>query len=194
MSTRPRWTSQRRGFMFIELINSVAISVVVVIVTTGIFFLLLRTYFLYNARTVLISEASTVVERFTDDVQSATTVLTSATVLGTQYTTDKDTLVLKVNGTNVQGDIVSASYDTIVLTVDPGHAGRLLEVVDADAQSVRKDATKQLSDALLDVTFTFTTVAPSNTSAVFLSLTLKTDVRLTSVIYTLNSYAKLRNK
>lgn len=183
----------RRGLSLVEVVNSIAASTIVIIVTTGVFLLLLRTYFLYSARTVLTTEASTVVQRYSDLVQGAVEVEASASVLGATYTTDKDTLVLRVNAVDASAETIIGAYDHIVLTIDEGNATRMLEVVDADAQSTRSDVTKTLSGNVYDLTFTYENSAPSTTAAVFASLTLKENVQTTSVYYTLDAYAKLRN-
>ena len=83
---------------------------------------------------------------------SASNVLQSHTFQSTTYTSSSNVLVLEIPSIDSYGNIISNTYDYAVFYVDGTYAYRILE---ANTTSKRITGTKQLSDTISSLVFSY---------------------------------------
>lgn len=199
MKPTPRHSMRKKqgapaGVTLIETMVSLFIFAIIVSVLGSMFVELLNTYSRYSAKTELAAASATSADRIADAIRLALSVEASHEVDATTYTTDADTLVLKLSAINGIGEPIFGTFDYVIFTPDEeANTARLIEIIDADPASSRKDQTVLLLDALQNITFIYSNVDATLSSELAFEIRQQRIASRSPIRYTSFTYAKLRN-
>lgn len=186
--------AHRAGLTLIEMLQTIGLTAIIVIIVGGMLLIFFRAFYLYSTRSKLITTAVETVTHIGDELAPAYSLEASRTVGSVAYASDQDSIIVKEAAINAAGTPIADVYDYIVIARDATNPQRLMEIIDADPASSRTDAAKLLHDAVIDVTFTYRDASPTTTDTVTFTVTTRTVVQRTALVYTLHAHAKLRNK
>ncbi|MCX6786415.1 MAG: hypothetical protein NTU85_01170 [Candidatus Kaiserbacteria bacterium] len=140
------------GFTLVETLIVIALSVGMLIVLC----MLIRSFntsYSYEQGAAISAESARSVMRETESLTLvADHVLQSHTFSTTTYTSSSTVLVLEIPSIDSSGAIISSTYDYAVFYSNGTHAYRILA---ANAASKRVSGTKQLSDTISSLTFSY---------------------------------------
>lgn len=181
----------RSGFTLTEVIIVVFVSTVVMLGVFSIYSTFSASYIFQNAKINTSRSTASFLNEFADNVHQANAIVASKVISGTTYTTGSTTLVLEIPAINSSGDIVSNTYDYAVLYSTSTYAYRLLS---ANGSSARNTNTKQYTDTLSNLTFTYDNATPANAASITADITTQTQVKSNTVTSHLKQQVYLRNK
>jgi prepilin-type N-terminal cleavage/methylation domain-containing protein len=151
MNTTP-YTRTFRGFTLLEVVIVLFIFTIMMLALVN-FFISYNTSYLYDrAMASTANSAATVVNEAQTYVLQADQVVTSHTFGSTVRTSGSGTLVLELPAYDASGNIITNTYDYVAIYSSDG---RIYRTIDASASSARKSGTKQLTDAVPTLTFTY---------------------------------------
>lgn len=191
MSERVQEAKLRSGFTFIETLIAVALLALLILTLVelytgyGVIFSSEQATFDMGNRA---HDAMTAIENMT---RQASKVLASRTVSGTLYTTGSGTLVLELPAMDAAGAPLPNEYDYAVFYAS---GTTLYRLVEADGSSFRQSGTKQLTNALSALTFSYDTGDVTQASKVTVDLTLSTQASHRAFQFYLQQEVYLRNK
>lgn len=147
--------SKNRGFSFAEALIALAILIFVLLAMLFIFKNFSGVFSFQQASIRTSGSARTAADEIQSTVLQADKVVETHSFSGNSYDTDGDTLVLEIPAVDGSGNILSGKYDYAVFYVN---GTNLYKRVDADGESSRSSETKQLSDTLSSIAFTYDNV------------------------------------
>jgi Tfp pilus assembly protein PilW len=145
-------TFHTKGFTLVETVIVTALMLLLLIVLYQ-FFLITNTLFLTSRGDVTAArEASSVVTAVERSMRQASHTLASRTFSGVGYTVGPSTLILEIPSIDGAGVVLAGKYDYAVFYLQ----GQMVyERFEADAASSRTTRTRQLSDRVSALTFTY---------------------------------------
>ncbi len=180
----------KKGFTLVEVVIVIglfgaAVAALVVMYTnfSGLYGLGQST-----ARTA--SEARNVMEEVEAMVLPATIVLDSRTFSTGTYESGTTTVVTELPSIDSSGAIINGRFDYAVVYLQGGKVYRRLE---ADAASVRRTGTKQLSEASTTLSFMYNNVLFTDVTAITASTSVSTITKGQTIDTVLQSTFMLRN-
>jgi hypothetical protein len=180
-----------RGFSTVEVVIVVAISAIVLMAVTEIYVTYNNSYVYQNANINDAASAALYLGEFNDLGLQADAVSASRTVSGTTYTTGSTTVVFEIPAINSSGDVIANTYDYAIFYASSTGAYRILDV---NGSSARTAGTKEFSDVVDNLTFTYDSGTPSSASTVTADITTKSTVKLETFTTHLKQQVYLRNK
>jgi Tfp pilus assembly protein PilW len=166
-----------RGASLLEISVSIGIASMVFAIVGAIFIAQGRYFAIEDAIAQTQYNAFQVIDTAGLYVLSASSVLGSRTINGTDYTTGTSTLVVRLPSLDASGAILASTYDYIAIGVSATDPTRFVVDIDADANSVRRDATR-LPAALVDkLIFRYNAVDPTAATAIELYVRTRKDAR-----------------
>lgn len=189
----PLLSNKHRGESILEMMMTVFIIVLVMTIMTSTFISMYNTYSIYSTRGQLLRNTSDMLQSVATYANESFTIATTHTIGGTTYTSDATTVIFQIASIDATGMAMTATYDYIIITIDPTSTTRLLEITDADAASSRKDRTRTFGDGVQQYRFAYRNADPATSNDVYFMVSEKKQTNHTSVSYTNQIYAKLRN-
>lgn len=161
-----------KGFTLVEIIVVVAISVVLILVGTGIFLSNGRFYENQKGEIMSVNATREAADRVNEFARGADSILSSRIFGGTNYTTDAAGVIFRLPAIDSSGNLLAAAYDHIFFGRDPGNASRLLLIVDGAAGSLRGSRTLEVSNRLAAVTLAYDDADPTLAGQVIYTITV----------------------
>jgi type II secretory pathway pseudopilin PulG len=180
----------RKGFSFIEAIVSIAIFIFILLALVLVYDNYSKVYNYQEAVFNLAASARATANEMQNAALQADHIVASHSFSGTTYTTDQDTLVLEIPSIDSQGDIVSGKYDYVVFYITGSNLYKRLE---ADAASSRASVTRQLSENIESVAFTYNNADLSLASKITADIHMQKMTRRQTVSYELEQDIYIRN-
>jgi type II secretory pathway pseudopilin PulG len=147
--------SKNQGFSFAEALIALSILIFILLAILFIYMNFSRVYSFQQATIRTAESIRTAANEMQSTVLQADKVVESHSFSGNSYSTDADTLVLEIPAVDGSGNILSGEYDYAVFFAS---GANLYKRVDANAASSRQSGTKQLSDSIYSVAFTYDNV------------------------------------
>jgi prepilin-type N-terminal cleavage/methylation domain-containing protein len=179
------------GFTLIELLIVIFVSTIIL---TG--FLLIydwyqKNYAFQQAQLLVSGQARASMNEIQQYALQASEVVASQTVNGTAYSSSNTTLILKVPSINSASEPIADTYDYIVF-VQVG--SQLSEIVAPNAASFRPAYSKQLSDSVHALSFTFNTADFPQVNRITVSIENRRQIRTGPVKAQVEQLVLLRNR
>ena len=187
------YSKTRRGESILEMMMTMFIIVLVMTIMTSTFISMYNTYSIYSTRGLLLRNTSDMMQSVATYANESFAIATTHVYNGTTYTASPTTAIFQIASINASGAAIATTYDYVIVTVNPANAAQLLEITDADATSSRKDRTRVFGDGVTQYRFSYRNADPATSNDVFFMVTLKKAANHTSITYTNQIYAKLRN-
>lgn len=149
---RYRTHHSARAFTLMEVIIVVGIFSIMFLALIKFFISYNTSYIFERAVVTTSSSADALMNEIEAAVLPANQVVASRTFGAVTYTSGASVLVLEVPSIDSSGVIISGTYDHIVFYTNGKY---VYEIIDANAASSRKSRTRQLSDSLSALTFTY---------------------------------------
>ena len=135
-------------------------------------------------------DASAIVRELEQFVLPGERILETVSIDGDEYTSGEETLILQVPAITDSGESISGVSDTVVLY----RAGAVFaRRIDADGQSARVSGTRQLTDSLEGIAFSYSTEDVTLASRVSVELSVAKVVKGRSVEAVRRAQFTLRN-
>lgn len=144
-----------KGFTLVEVIVVTGLVAILVVVGGGIYLANSRFYETQSGEILAIHNTREVGDRLSDYGRGAVAILSSYTYNSVVYNTGADTVIFQVPSQNQSGGIISGSFDYVIVGTDPANASRLLLIVDPAAGSKRLPRTRELTNQLASLGFTY---------------------------------------
>jgi hypothetical protein len=139
--------------------NARAFTLIEVVLVVGLFTVMMFVLISYNTSYLFdralagtASSAATIVNETVTYTLPADQVVASHTFVSTVYSSGPNVLVLELPAVDSSGNILTNVYDYVAIYTS---GGKVYRRIDASANSVRKSGTKQLSDSIQSLTFTY---------------------------------------
>lgn len=150
-----------------------------------------KVYYLEQAEVQATGSARTALSHMDKYIGQASTILASQDIGGTTYNSGATTVVLQIPAIDNNNDIIATTSDYVVYYVD---GTQLFEVLQAGTNSIRKSATKQLSDSVNTLSFSYDNADYSQVRKVTVDLQTRAQARATQVNTHLTQTIFLRNR
>lgn len=142
----------KNGFTLIETMIVIALSAAMMGTLATLIYSFNTSYSYEQASALSAGSARSILREAESLTLSANHVLLSHSFSGTMYTSSSTVLVLEIPSIDSSGNSISGAYDYAVFYASGARAYRLLT---ANAASARAPGTKQLSNALSSITFSY---------------------------------------
>lgn len=141
-----------QGFTLIETLIVIVLSASMMVALSLLINSFNTAYTYERASALSASSARSVLSEAESLTLSASHVIQSHTFQSTTYTSSSEVLVLEIPSIDSSGNIIPSTYDYAVFYTNGTYAYRLLMT---DAASNRASGTKQLSDTISSLTFSY---------------------------------------
>ncbi len=147
-----RTHKRESGFTIIEIVIVLAISSLILL---GLMVLYNNYYKVYNSQEAtarVVSGSALIGSEIQNTAKQANAILASRNISGTVYTTNSNTVVFSLPAVSNSGSLIPNEYDYVVFYIN---GTKLYKLVSAHANSFRKSNTRQLSDVVGSVNFSY---------------------------------------
>ena len=179
-----------RGFTMIETLVVIFIVSIVMLGITSLFINFHNTYAIQNGIINSAYSASQFLNETGKLALQARSIVGTRIFGGISYTTGTSTLILEIPSVDSSGDIVTNTYDYALIKLSGSTIQRTLE---ANGTSARVSGTKQLSEVVTELTFTYNNATPSQASRISIDVTTQTTVKQQIMQTHLTQQVYLRN-
>lgn len=172
-----------RGFTIVETIVTIAVFVIFIIAVTQLYVLFGRTITSDQSALDIALDGSAIIDTVRTAGLQASHVASSHTFSGVSYASGTSTVIFQLPSVDASGNIIGTSLDYVGITASTTNVYRL---IDAAAGSVRPSGTKQISNTLGALQFTYDNVSfplvtnviiDATSSAILRGQTLQTHLR-----------------
>lgn len=178
------------GFTLVETIVVVSLFTIMLFALFDFFINYNATYLHEEAVVKTASSAGVIVNEVTRLVAGAGQVLPSSTINGVTYVSGPTTLVIELPAVDAAGAIVSGAYDQAAFYSSEGRAYRVIE---AHASSARPAGTKQLSDTVSSLVFTYDSASFPEVTKVTVDVVTAVSIKSSTIDQHLTQQVSLRN-
>jgi prepilin-type N-terminal cleavage/methylation domain-containing protein len=179
-----------RGFTLMETVIVIFIVSIVMMGISALFINFNNSYAIQNGMINNAYSASQFLNETGKLALQARSIVGTRSFAGISYTTSSSTLILEIPSVANSGDIVANTYDYALIKLSSSTVHRTLE---ANASSARVSGTKQLSDAVTSLAFTYNNATPSQASRITIDITTQTTVKQKVTQTHLTQQVYLRN-
>lgn len=181
----------KQGFTLIEVIITMALTVVMLIAFTSLFRAFNATYSYQQAWSGTTNSAGSILRAVEAAARPANAVLASHAFLQGTYTSDAGTLVLELPAVDASGNVLADKHDYVTFYLDATTAYRLVEV---DPGSARRAGRSTIGTMVTSLAFTYNDPSPALAAQVSVDIVASTTVRGQPVASHLTETMRLRNK
>ncbi len=185
-----RKLQNKKGFTLTETLIAVALAIAFLVVIVEFFLGYSKVFRYIEANFLVSNSASTIADDVAEMVRQSDKILTSRAFSGTTYTTGTSTIVLEIPTVNGSGSIVAGTYDYMVFY---RNGAKFYWISDANGSSVRQDFTKQMTDAISSITFTYDAGDVTTATKVDIDVQTTKSVKSQNLNQHVHSQAYLRN-
>lgn len=181
----------KRGFTLIEVIITMALTVVMLIAFAGLFRAFNSTYSYQQAFSGTTNSAGGVLRAIEAATRPAHTVLASHAFSQGTYASDAGTLVLELPSVDASGTVLADTYDYAAFYLDSTTAYRLVE---ADPASALRAGRSTIGTMVTSLAFAYNDPNLALATQVTVDIVASATVRGQSVASHLQGAIRLRNK
>ncbi len=178
------------GFTLIEMLITIALFAIIMLVLFNLFDWHNRLFYFQQAQVYVSGSARSSLNDLSNYIAQSQAVLASHTFSGTNYNSGANVLVLQLPSADASGNILASTFDYVVFYTS---SNQLMEQVAPAAGSFRTQVTKQLSDTLNTITFTYDNADFTQVKSVTVNIATQAKAGKQTVNYTLNQKVFLRN-
>lgn len=179
-----------KAFTLIEVIITVALFAVLMFGLSQLYIINNRVVTLQRSSLGVALDASSIVDAVRVAASQANHVVVSHTFSGVSYTSATTTVVFELPAVDASGSIITNTYDYIGIYSSGANVYR---ITDAASGSVRASGTKQLTDVLGGLSFTYDAVSFPSVASVTINATTSALVRGQTTEMHLREHIYLRN-
>ncbi len=180
----------QRGFTLIEAVITIGLFVIIMITFFALYDGYSKVYVSQQGLFNIAGSASSLMNETNTMVMQADQVVASHTFAGIGYTTGAETLVLELPSITASGDIVNGKFDYVAIYKSGSKAYRILA---ADSTSSRRNETKEFSDTISSLNFTYNNLSPPEITKVDVDITTQAVSGHQTQTYHLHQQVYLRN-
>jgi len=181
----------KRGFTLIEVVITMALSVVMLVALTSLFRAFNATYAYQQAFTGTTDASGSVLRTIESAVRPANAVLTSHAFNAGTYTSGEESLVLELPATDASGSVLAGKHDYVAFYRSATTAYQLVEV---DPASARRSGLSTIGREVVSLAFTYNDPSPALATLVSVDITASTTLRGEPVTSHLAETMRLRNR
>ncbi|HEX5430102.1 MAG TPA: prepilin-type N-terminal cleavage/methylation domain-containing protein [Patescibacteria group bacterium] len=181
-----KFSRGQSAFTLIEVIITIALTVMIVAVIANMFLTQSRLYRSQNAKLDTSASVRAGLDSIDDDVRAADQVLASYST----FTASSQTLILQIQSVDSTQALVADTYDYVVYTLS---GTDLTRQIFPDAASVRIATTRTVARHVSDLSFVLNSADYADVTEVATSLTSSESTGNQTVAFTSDSNSKLRN-
>jgi prepilin-type N-terminal cleavage/methylation domain-containing protein len=170
-------STNQAGFTLMEIIVVLALMTILLIGLLSLYDWHAKIYSLEQGDIRATSSARTALNNMSLYLAQATSVMSFRAVNGVTYTSDADTMVIEMPTLGSTGNYIANTYDYVVYYIDNG---KLYELDDFDASSVRPETTKQLAEGVQTFILTYNDDDPTLATTVEIDLQTSIPISATS--------------
>lgn len=181
-----------KGFTLIETIVVVTIMIILTLIISVTFITLWRLSQIHLSYFETKSQTSVALQRMSELIEEANSVLSGYVINGTSYTTDEDTLVLKLPSLTSDGKIIPANFDYVAFSI--ATSTNLIADIEASQESARPSNQIILSNLAQNLNFRYNSSTSSDITTVEVFLETSKPVYDLEKTSTLSTIAQIKNK
>lgn len=179
-----------KGFLLVELIITLGLLIMVLGAIFYIYEGYIKTFNSTQAQVSVTESARVAMNEIQNYTREATQVLNSYVFSGTAYSSGPNVLVLALPSKNSSGDVISGKSDYAVFYVS---GKKLYRLSQPDASSARTGGSRQLTDQLGSLTFTYNNGDFTQVSNIIADLQTQTQVRGQTIKTRIEEQINLKN-
>ncbi len=180
----------KRGFTLIEVLITMALTVVMLIAFTSLFRSFNATYWYQQAFTGATDSAGGTLHAIEAATFPADAVLASHVFPQGTYSSGASTLVLELPSTDASGNVLAGKHDYVAFYQSASTTYRLVEI---DPSSARRSGRSTIGTTVTSLTFTYNDPSPSLVTEITVDILASTTFRGQPVTSHLTETMRLRN-
>lgn len=178
------------GFTIIEVVITIALTAILLLALFSLFDWHNRLFYFQQAEVYVSGSARSSLNDLSTYIAQSSAVLDTHTFGSNNYSSGANTIVLQLPSTDASGNILANTFDYVAFYTT---GGQLMEQVLPASGSFRTAVTKQLSDTLNTITFTYDDPDFDQVKNVTIDIATQAKAGKQTINYTLHQKVFLRN-